>query len=426
MLTVSVYSTEKENCVVAVYRENYSLAIGSSNCIPCSNNNLALLIFFAAAGFLLVFFFHVFNLTIAQGMINGLIFYANIIWTYEGILLPKQVETLSNGFLVFLRTIIAWINLDFGIQTCFFIGLNAYWKTWMQYIFPFYIWSIVAAIIVCARHSIKLTRVFGDRAVSILATLFLLSYTKLLRTIIASIAFTPLEVFSRISTDNNNNHTLIVWSLDGHYTYCHFPHILLFIASLSVFFLLWLPYTLVLFSIQWLRKKSGDTILLRWVARFIPVYDVHLKPLRHKHHYWFGTLLIVREALLIIFTSTYTVYPNINFILLLMISSLLLCYFNYHRVYRERVVQINENFFLLLLVIVGASGILEQQARHVVTYASIGVGILGFCGLIIGKKMFEVCCKAEQSCNILNVIERRQKMYQGVSDNCGSDSLLGD
>ena len=38
-------------------KDNYSLAIGSSHCIHCpDNNNLALLIFFAAAGFLLVFF----------------------------------------------------------------------------------------------------------------------------------------------------------------------------------------------------------------------------------------------------------------------------------------------------------------------------------------------------------------------------------
>ena len=65
-------------------KENYSLAIGSSHYVHClNNNNLALLIFFAAAGFLLVFFIGAFNLTVTQGMINGLIFYANIVWTYH-------------------------------------------------------------------------------------------------------------------------------------------------------------------------------------------------------------------------------------------------------------------------------------------------------------------------------------------------------
>ena len=432
--TVSIESDADSQCLFnrggrlcGDCRENYSLAIGSSRCIPCSdnNNNLVLLVFFVAAGFLLVLLIYAFDLTVTQGWINGLIFYANIIWTYQNILLTEQVES-NSALIIMLRTIIAWINLDFGIQTCFFIGLNAYWKTWMQYTFPFYIWSIVAAIIFCARHSTKLTRLIGDRAISILATLFLLSYTKLLRTIIASIGFTPLGIFSK----DNSSHTLFVWSLDGHYLYYHFPHILLFIAALSIFFLLWLPYTLVLFSIQWLRKRADDTtILLRWVPRFTPVYDVHLKPLRHKHHYWFATLLIVQGAILIIFTSTYTVYPNANFILLLIISSLLLCYSNYCRVYKERMMQLNESFFLLLLVITGASGILEKQVRSSVTYTSITAGILGFCGLIIVKKILKFCRKPERNCNLLRILNCRWKMHQEISDNahsCDLDPLLGD
>ena len=57
-------------------QKGYSLAIGSSHCIHCpNNNNLALLIFFAAAGFFLVIAISVSNLTVTQGMINGLMFY---------------------------------------------------------------------------------------------------------------------------------------------------------------------------------------------------------------------------------------------------------------------------------------------------------------------------------------------------------------
>ena len=64
--------------------ENFSLAIGSSRCIECSNShNVALLLAFAAAGVFLVFFILVLNLTVTQGLINGVIFYANIIWAYK-------------------------------------------------------------------------------------------------------------------------------------------------------------------------------------------------------------------------------------------------------------------------------------------------------------------------------------------------------
>ena len=71
---------------------NYSLAIGSSRCIYCpNNNNLALLIFFAVAGVLLVVIVAALNLTVTQGMINGLIFYANFIWAYQNILIQSDL-----------------------------------------------------------------------------------------------------------------------------------------------------------------------------------------------------------------------------------------------------------------------------------------------------------------------------------------------
>ena len=84
-------------------KANYSVAIGSSHHIYCHNSNgVALLIFFAAAGFLLVLFIGILNLTVAEfeGMINGFIFYANIIWKYQSILFPKNK-------LFYLKTFIA-------------------------------------------------------------------------------------------------------------------------------------------------------------------------------------------------------------------------------------------------------------------------------------------------------------------------------
>ena len=244
-------------------KNNFSLAIGSSNCIHCSNNNnLALIIFFAAAGLLLVLFISALNLTVTQGMINGLTFYANIFWTYQNILLPQDA---SNYFFTLLRVFVAWLNLDFGIETCFFKGLNAFWKTWLQYLFPLYIWSISGLMIVGAKYSSKLTTLFGNRAVSVLATLFLLSYIKLLKVIIDSLGFTPIKIFNT----TNYSHTLTVWSLDGSYTYGHFPHILLVIAALAVFTFVWLPFTLALFLMPWLRRIS-DFKLLKWIPRLDP------------------------------------------------------------------------------------------------------------------------------------------------------------
>ena len=107
---------------------------------------MALLLAFGAAGVLLVLSILVLNLTVTQGLINGLIFYSNIVWAYKIILFPSEVE--KNYLFTFLQVFIAWLNLDFGIETCFFVGLDAYWKTWLQFLFPFYIWGIAGVIIV--------------------------------------------------------------------------------------------------------------------------------------------------------------------------------------------------------------------------------------------------------------------------------------
>ena len=64
-----------------------------------------------------MFFIKVLDLTISQGFINGFIFYANIVKANEHLLVPlAQVNPLT--------LFISWLNLDLGIETCFFNGLR--------------------------------------------------------------------------------------------------------------------------------------------------------------------------------------------------------------------------------------------------------------------------------------------------------------
>ena len=100
---------------------------------------------------------------------------------------------------------------------CFFKGLDAYIRTWLQFVFPIYIWILVGLMIFLSRYSIVIARLSGSNTVSVLATLFLLSYAKLLRTIIAAISFTTL-------TDSNEK-TSAVWLLDGNIPAMNTAHI---------------------------------------------------------------------------------------------------------------------------------------------------------------------------------------------------------
>ena len=360
-------------------RENYSLAIGSSHCIHCpNNNNLALLVFFAAAGFLLVFFLTAFNLTVTQGMINGLIFYANIVWTYQRVFFPP---TEVNVVVTILKTIIAWINLDFGIETCFVNGLTAFWKTWLQFIFPFYIWAIAGLIIVAMKYSSKLTNLLGNRAVPVLNTIVLLSYMKLLNTVVSALEFSIL-VYAKYP---NPSTTSVVWSVDGNLAYFGIPHIILFLAGLVVLLFLWLPYTLLLLLMQWLQRATHFR-LLSWMMRYHPVYDAYFAPLKHQHHYWFGVLLLARGLLLVTFASTFGVSGSVNLLLLLMLAVALLLYMTLVQPYRSKAVLLLQSTYLANLVLLSGFFFFTYTQSNGSTLQAAAVG------LSISFALLQLCC----------------------------------
>ena len=162
-------------------QHNLSHVFGTSACRECSSLWALLWVpVIALAGIALVVFLIVLNLTVSVGTINGLIFYANIVRANHATFFPPNT---ANSFLSWF---IAWINLDLGIETCFYNGLDAYVKTWLQFVFPLYIWFLVITIIVLSHYFTLAARLSGRNAVQVLATLFLLSYAKLLRIIITA------------------------------------------------------------------------------------------------------------------------------------------------------------------------------------------------------------------------------------------------
>ena len=228
-------------------------------------------------------FIKVIDLTISQGTLNGLIFYANVVKANEYLLYN---EKQTNPLAVF----IAWLNLDLGIETCFFNGLTAYGKTWLQFVFPLYIWSIAGLIIILAKHSDRVANVMGNNSVPVLATLFLLSYAKLFRTIISALSFTLL------STTHGSK---AVWSADGNLDYLGPEHAPLFVVAVAALLFLWLPYTLLLFLGQWLHR-CNCRLITRMMMKIKPFLDAHYGPLNGNHRYWLGALLLVRTVILLI------------------------------------------------------------------------------------------------------------------------------
>ena len=346
-----------------------SLALGSAQCLKCSNEYLALLIPLVLAGLLLVFFIKVLDLTISQGLISGLIFYANIVKPNEHIFLP-QMNTNP------LTLFIAWLNLDLGIETCFVDGLTAYWKTWLQFVFPFYIWAIAGLIIISARYSTRLARVMGNNSVPVLATLFTLSYAKLLRTIITIMSY---------SVVNTPHGQKTVWSADGNIDYLGPEHTPLFVAAMATLLFLWLPYTLLLLLGQWLHKIDHRYIT-HMLMKMKPFLDTHYGPLKDKHHYWFGVMLCVRVIILLISA----VVPSNNFgIFTMSLSTAAGALISFTSigpaVYHNTATSIFEISLFINLGVLGLTKFYTYTAggnQAAATYTLIGVAFIQFLGLV--------------------------------------------
>jgi len=96
-------------------------------------------------------------------------------------------DKVSKSVLAPLSVFIAWLNLDFGFEVCLYDSMDTYAKVWLQFVFPIYIWVMVLLMIVSSHYSTTAAKVISKNAVKVLATLFLLSFAKLLRTIIATL-----------------------------------------------------------------------------------------------------------------------------------------------------------------------------------------------------------------------------------------------
>ena len=355
-------------------KEGYSLVLGTHHCSKCTNTHLVLLIPFAVMGVALVFLLLVCKLTVATGTLSGLVFYANIVGPNRTLFLPAGS---TNAFSVF----IAWLNLDFGIETCFYNGLDAYNKTWLQFVFPVYIWVLVVLMIFVSHYSQRFTNILGSNPVSVLATLILLSYTKVLRTLISEGSYADL--------DYPDNSTRRVWLHDANIGYVYGKNIPLFLMALF-FLLFFLLYTLLLFFGQCLQAIS-HLKLFSWVnsARLKPFMDSYHAPYKPKHRYWPGLLLVLRFVLTLVFAFN---DPSTNLLAIVVGAGILqLWAWVSGGVYKNWCLDALEGSFALNLTILGAATYYVDHIngnKLAVWYTSVAIALVTFIA-ILAYHMFQ-------------------------------------
>ena len=278
-------------------QQDLSTVFGSFHCQQCSSIKLLLIIPIVLAGFVLVLLLFVLNLPVTDGTINGFIlYYVNIISINSPVIFTHLTPTY---------TLISLVNLDLGIQTCFYNGMDDYAKMWLQLAFPFYLIFIATLIIITSRYSTTIQRLTARRALPVLATLFLLSYTKILH-IVSSVLFS----YSTI-THLPSKHTKIVWSVDANVPVLGFRFILMFIVCLILFLIL-IPFNVILLFTRTLSR-------FRYVNKFKPLLDAYQGPYKDKFYYWTGLQLLLRAM----FIGLSSLDRNINFIISIMLLAIL-------------------------------------------------------------------------------------------------------
>ena len=341
------------------------MVFGNSQCKHCSNSFIALVLAFIFAGFALVLVPMYCNFTVADGTLNGLIFYVNIIRIHHTILFPS-------GHINIVTVIIAWLNLDLGIELCFYNGFDTYTRTWLQSLFPVYVWIIIIIIIMASWYSTTVAKMVSSNSVPVLATLLLMSYTKLQCTILESLSFTIIHA--------NDGHKIYVWIYDGNVVFFGVKHAFLGTAACVFLLVFIIPFTVIVLCGPVFQMKCSHMMLKLKVT---PINDAYQGPYKVKYRWWTGAMLLIRSILLFLFVVNILGNPRINLLLIVSTCIILLgTMWNFGTVYKQQLVNLVESFYFInLALLAGWSEYNRQgstdykQNQTVIIYVFTGLAL---------------------------------------------------
>ena len=157
--------------------------------------------------------------------------------------------------------------------------MTDYVKMWLQLAFPLYLIIITVMIILGSRYSTRIQRLTARRGLAVLATLFLLSYTKILSTV-SRVLFFYTSIIHLPSERKE-----LVWSVDTSIKLFSKRFIAIFVACLAIFLIL-LPFNAVLLFTRTLLR-------IKYINNFKPVIDTYCGPYKDSYYYWTGLQLVV-------------------------------------------------------------------------------------------------------------------------------------
>ena len=380
----SMCAAHREGILCGKCSEPYSSVVGSKKCQKCLHWYLFTIPLYALLGVLLVFLLFALKLTVTAGTMNGLIFYANILY------LSKQ-RFLGTPELSWLQIFIATINLRLGFPLCLYDGMSAIVSSHLLFVFPLYLWLISGSLVLVSRYSSRAANILGGSALHVLATLIHLSYNILLSSVVDGLKYIDVH----LENTDGAIFTRRVWYIDGNLTYLTGAHLSLFVFTITTLVLFLLPYTTLLTGIKVFSR-------FRTVNRFMPLIDAFCAPYKDKWRFWFGARLWV---LVVLYTGSALLSERTYGLYFMKVVVLVLFLFAQMAVmpYKSLLINLLDSFFMMNSLVLSAvtlyvRGDLQQLRQG--TGALVGMAFIVFL-CILGYHVYNIlktrglCCRCE-------------------------------
>ena len=340
-------------------QQGLSAVFGSLQCRRCSNMYLLLIIPIAIAGVVFVTLLYIFNLTVRNGTVNTCIFYINIL-DINSLMFFRNCNS-------FTCVMFFYMSFNFRFTSCSYNGMDDYAKPWLSLALPLYLIILAIAFIIMSRYSTTVQRFTAKKALPVLATLLLLSYTKIL-VIVCNVLFRYSTV-----THLPSNKTELVWSISTTTPLFGVKFLALFIVC----FLILLPFNLILL---FARKLS----CLRLITTFKPILDTYFGPYKDSAYYWTGLLLLVRVIVYVLLV----IDEDLRLIVISLVFGGLLCLHAAVQPYKSKFYNIQECIAILNLSAVHA--VLLYKKNVVGQKIAMVLISIGICYFIIAIVLH--CC----------------------------------
>ena len=222
-------------------------------------------------------------------------------------------------------------------------------------------------------------KLFGSNPVAVLATVVLMSYSKLLHT--------SQQILSYVTVYYYNGMQEKRWKIDLNLMYLQGKHIPLALFGIVIVITFLVPY-IVLISFSHYLQKYTNNRGLKWLIKIKPILYAYYAPFHDSTRYWVGLMLFIRTCLSISYSAlTNTEHTTILIIVSSVLTGVALIPWLQHKICEKNFVNVLEGSFILNVIVLSITSyhIITRDIENyqfVLPYSCIGIAFIEFLAIL--------------------------------------------